>query len=70
MKNRIPEYLRASRQTDLPPQPATQELLGLAQEQIALQMHKIEMFVQKHPVSGIGAAFCIGILLGWVIKRR
>jgi ElaB/YqjD/DUF883 family membrane-anchored ribosome-binding protein len=70
MKNRIPEYLRTSRQKDLPPQPATHELLSLAQKQIASQVRKIETFVNKHPVTGIGAAFCIGIFLGWVIKRK
>jgi ElaB/YqjD/DUF883 family membrane-anchored ribosome-binding protein len=70
MNSRIPEYLRASRQKDLPSQPAIQELLNLAQKQIASRMRQVESFVHKHPVTGIGAAFCIGIFLGWVIKRK
>jgi ElaB/YqjD/DUF883 family membrane-anchored ribosome-binding protein len=70
VKNRIPDYLRAPRRMGQPSQPAFQEVLNRAQKQIADRLHKLEMYVQEHPVTGIGAAFCIGIFLGWVIKRR
>jgi ElaB/YqjD/DUF883 family membrane-anchored ribosome-binding protein len=70
MKNRIPAYLSAPRRENQPTQPAAQELPSLAQKQIGYWMHKIETYVQTHPVTGIGAAFCIGIFLGWIIKRR
>lgn len=70
MKNRIPEYLPAPRQKGQPSQPAFQELRNLAQKQIAYRMRQVETYVQEHPVTGIGAAFCIGSFLGWVIKRR
>ena len=70
MKNRIPEYLPASRRKGQPSQPAFQELRNLAQKQFAYRMHRIETYVQEHPVTGINAAFCLGIFLGWIIKRR
>ncbi len=70
MKNRIPDYLPASRRNSQPSQPAFQKLRNVAQNQIAYRMSQVETYVQEHPVTGIGAAFCIGILLGWVIKRR
>jgi ElaB/YqjD/DUF883 family membrane-anchored ribosome-binding protein len=70
MKNRIPEYLPVPRQTGQASQPAFQELRDLAQKQIAERMRQVEKYVQTHPVAGIGAAICIGIFLGWMIKRR
>jgi ElaB/YqjD/DUF883 family membrane-anchored ribosome-binding protein len=69
MKNRIPDYLPSPMGTGQPSQPA-QELGDLAQKQIACRLRPIETYVQEHPATGIGAAFCIGIFLGWVIKRR
>lgn len=70
MKNRIPDHLPAARQTGQASQPAFQELRDLAQKQIADRVHQVETYVQSHPVIGVGAAFCIGIYLGWVIKRK
>ena len=70
MKNRIPDYLPAARRTSQPSQPAGQTWRNLAQQQIAYRMRQVERCVQEHPVTGIGAAFCMGVLLGWVIKRR
>ena len=70
MTNRIPNYLPTSRPKAQPSQSTFQQLRDLAQLQIADRMRQIETYVQEHPVTGIGAAFCIGIFLGWVIKRR
>ena len=70
MKNRIPDYLSDSRRADQPSEPAFQELRDLARKQFADRMRQAETYVRKHPVSGLGAAFCIGIFLGWVIKRK
>jgi len=69
MTNRITEYSRVSRQIGQPPQPALQELRNEAQQEFTRRMRQIESLVQRHPVMGISAAFCIGILLGWKIKR-
>lgn len=70
MKNRIPDYLSASSQTDQASEPTFQELRDLARAQFADRLRQAETFVREHPVSGLGAAFCIGIVLGWVIKRK
>ena len=70
MKTRIPDLLPTPGQKCQPSQSAIQELRNLAQRQIACRMRQVETYVQQHPVTGIGAAFCIGIFLGWVIKRR
>ena len=70
MKNRIPEYLPASRRKGQPSQPDLEMLRNLSRTQIADRMRQVESYVQKHPVAGIDAAFCIGIFLGWINKRR
>ncbi len=70
MKNRIPDYLPNSPRTDQPPERAFQELRDLARKQFADRMRQAETCVREHPMSGLGAAFCIGIFLGWVIKRK
>ena len=70
MSNRIHEYLRVPRQIGPSPQPAIQELRNQAQNEFARRMRQIQALVQEHPVMGLGAAFCIGILLGWFSKRR
>ncbi len=51
-------------------QPAFQELRDLAQQQIADRLRQVETHVQSHPAVGIAAAICIGIFLGWMIKRK
>lgn len=33
-------------------------------------MHRIELIVEDYPAMGIGTAMCLGVLLGWAIKRR
>ena len=70
MMNRIPYYLPALNRKALPLQSSNTKLLDLVQKQIADRMRLIESYVQEHPVTGIGAAFCIGIFLGWAIKRN
>lgn len=70
MKNRIPDYPLRSRRTDQPSEPTFQELRDLAGKQFADRLRQAETYVQTHPASGLGAAFCIGIFLGWVIKRK
>lgn len=72
MMNRILNDLPPSRRKGKlpqPPQPVAQELHHLAEEQLACRMRQVAMYVQEYPATGISAAFCIGIILGWVIKR-
>lgn len=70
MKNRIFNYPPAPRRKRQPSQPAFQGLRSLAQEQIVGRLRHVQTYVQEHPVTGVGAAFCIGIFVGWIIKRR
>lgn len=70
MKNRIPDYLPDTTRTESPSAPTFQALRDLARKQFADRMRQAETYVREHPVVGLGAAFCIGILLGWVIKRK
>lgn len=70
MKNRIPDLLSPSTRNGHPSQPAFEELRNLAQRQFADRMRQIESYVQQHPATAVGAGICIGIILGWVIKRR
>ena len=70
MSSRIPNYLPARARKGQPSQSIFQELQHLAQKQIADRVRQIETYVQEQPVTAISTAFCIGILLGWVIKRR
>lgn len=70
MRNRIPDSPPTPGQEGQPSQPASQELRNLARTQIARRMHQVRTYVQEHPLTGIGAAFGMGILLGWIIKRK
>jgi len=70
MTNRIIDYLRAPKGNGYSPSSALREWRDEAHKQIACRMHQLGAYVQEHPVAGIGTAFCIGIVLGWVIKRR
>jgi len=70
MNSRIPDHLLGPNQTGQPSQPAFQALRNLAQKQIADRMRQVKTCVQEHPVTGIGMAFCIGVFLGWISKRR
>lgn len=70
MINRVPGYLPTPIRNGPPSQPMLQELRDAAQKQFADRMRQIEKYIQEHPVTGIGTALSIGILLGWVIKRR
>lgn len=70
MTNRILDHLQAPKGNGYSPSPVWREWRDLARKQIACRMHQVGAYVQEHPVAGIGTALCIGIALGWVIKRR
>lgn len=70
MKNRIPDYLLTPQPQGAPAKLAFPDLRNLAQEQVAHRLRQIGAYVQEHPVTGIGTAFCVGVFLGWVIKRK
>ena len=70
MTNRIPESLPLPRRIHQPSPPRFHEWRNLAQKQWAIRVRQVKTFVQEHPVAGIGTAFGIGVVLGWIVKRR
>lgn len=70
MRNRIREYLSASRPQEQPLRPVVQRLRRPAQHQGVNGNRDMESYVSEHPVVAIGAAFCIGVFLAWMIKRK
>ena len=70
MKNRIPTHLAAPEGAGLAPQPAVQDVRDRVQEEIADRIRQVENIFHAHPGIAIGAAFCLGAFLGWVIKQK
>lgn len=70
MKNRIPDYLLNPTHPAEPFEPEAPEWRELARKQITLRIGQAESYLQSHPGAAIGAAFCIGIFLGWLTKRK
>jgi hypothetical protein len=70
MKNRIVENHLAGSPRGKPMFPAPADLLHMAQKKLTAGRTVIERYVQGYPAVGIGAALCIGVLIGWISKRR
>ena len=70
MTNIIADVRPAPTRNEDPSQPAFQVLCKWSQRRVAYWTGHVESYVQEHPVTGIGAAICIGIFLGWMSKRR
>jgi len=70
MINRIPDDLLAADPHVPSLSNANAELLQVAQQHLDRGRRRVELYIQEHPVAGISAALCIGVLLGWYSKRR
>ncbi len=70
MKNRIPDYLPDSRRVNKPSEPALQDLSDRARKQFISRIRQAETQIRKYPISGLGAALFLGMVLGWMIKRK
>lgn len=46
------------------------EFAATARESVSGGMGKVKEYIGKQPVRALGVAFGIGVLLGWLIKRR
>jgi ElaB/YqjD/DUF883 family membrane-anchored ribosome-binding protein len=69
MKNQIPNGLFTP-SPHLPQTMATPaQILQETQMRFNQGQEWIETYVQEHPAVGMGAAFCLGVLIGWASKR-
>lgn len=56
-----------------PPNPYPAEIpagLSMASESEASALDKVKSWLGAHPQVALGGAIAIGVLLGWIIKRR
>ena len=51
-------------------QGAAGEVLALAQEYLAEAGEVVKDVVHNRPALALGAALAVGVILGWLIKRR
>jgi len=70
MKNRMTDGLLGSTPQVSQSPTLSSNLLQATQKQLQRGKQSIEMYVQKHPVVGIGGALFIGVIVGWISKRR
>ena len=75
MSNRIPVPPTAARPPVSPrPSPFSgadpQEMQRLAREQFSRLMAQAEHYLSSHPKACLGIGLSVGVLLGWLIKRR
>jgi ElaB/YqjD/DUF883 family membrane-anchored ribosome-binding protein len=62
-------------ETGLPPQvdrlkETALDMAAAARERLALGTDQIRDLIIEHPARSLGVAFGIGVLFGWLIKRR
>lgn len=70
MINRVMEALPPPMREEQPSQPGFGGLRDLAEKHLANRIRQVKTFVQEHPATGIGTALFLGVVLGWVIKRK
>jgi ElaB/YqjD/DUF883 family membrane-anchored ribosome-binding protein len=70
MKNRIAGHLKFPEHNVGASQAASPESRQSAHEKNSIRMGDAESYVRAHPLAAIGAAFCLGVLLAWMIKRK
>jgi ElaB/YqjD/DUF883 family membrane-anchored ribosome-binding protein len=46
------------------------EIAATAREQVQVGTHLLREFIVKEPVRALGVALGMGVILGWLIKRR
>lgn len=70
MKNRIAGHLKFPEHNGGALQASIPESRQSAHEKNAIRTGDVESYVTEHPLAAIGAAFCIGVFLAWMIKRK
>ena len=70
MKNRVPHFPATGNHSTHESKESFQELRTLARTKLIRQRTKAEDFLGEYPLSGLAAAVCLGVVLGWFMKRR
>ena len=69
MKNRIANEPFVEQPRGPVPPSTLNELLPAAREMVMEGRRQVETYVRKNPALGIGAALCLGVVIGWISKR-
>ena len=70
MKNRLLDYFMTTSEHSQQSTAALEEWGEKAQDELTYWVHQVEAYVKEHPAIGIGATFSMGVILGWLLKRR
>lgn len=70
MKNRLLDYLPAVAKKGHPLNLDLERLGSQVHKQFDDQLSQAQTSIQEHPLPAIGAALCLGVVLGWIVKRR
>lgn len=70
MKNRVLDYFSAWTHNHNSAAATGQEMLRESRESLEEVERRLRQFVKDYPATSLAAGVCIGIALGWLIKRR
>lgn len=70
MKNRLLDYLPTATRKRGGSKLDFEALRDQAQSQFNKQMLHVQTSIQEYPLAAITAAVCVGVFLGWMVKRR
>jgi len=70
MKNRITADLLASAPGDSWAPTGRDDLLNAARNQMSQRGRWVKRYIQDHPAVGVGVALSVGVVIGWINKRR
>jgi hypothetical protein len=70
MKNRISPLLPVANHANHDQPMAHPELFGPPPKQLSASPIPLSDYLSEYPLISLGAAVCIGMALGWFMKRR
>jgi hypothetical protein len=70
MLNRIPKHALTLSQKFETLQPPSSDWCNRPLNRIVDRKDQFTAYFREHPLTGISATFCLGIFVGWMIKRR
>jgi len=69
MKNRMANKPFVEHPQGPAPPSTLHALLPAVRETVKEGRRQVEMYVRENPAIGIGAALCLGVVIGWISKR-